>query len=185
MGWRVVRLAWRSGLALAVVLVLAVLPTGMAQASSTWTSEHEFQVGIPDGWNIQLNAAGTYNEPDLRVLAQTPDQTQEINVYHETLGLGDRNALQYLQDNFSAVASNRLGFTLIEAPNDWDVDNATSGAEGSYFFTDSSGTRQEVDRLIAVRGVDVYVLNVLPTVAYGSQHLNELFDVLDSFRLLP
>ena len=181
MHWGAVRLASRSAVAVVALLLFAVLP---ARASSTWTSDHEFQFEVPDGWTIQLNAAERYNEPDLRAMAQTPDQTQEINVYHETLGPGERTAMDYLQNSFRSAAENRANFRSL-GTDDWDVDNAETGAYGTYTYIDDNGVGQEVDRVIAVRGRDVYELNVLPTQVYARQHPDEIFNVLDSFELLP
>jgi hypothetical protein len=176
-----VRLASSSTVAFVALLLLATLP---ARASSTWTSDHEFQFEVPDGWTIQLNAAERYNEPDLKAMAQTPDQTQEINVYHETLGPGERTAMDYLQNGFRSAAANRENFRSLGI-DAWDVDGAVSGAYGTYTYTDNYGVVQEVDRVVAVRGNDVYELNVLPTQAYARQHPDEIFNVLDSFELLP
>jgi hypothetical protein len=163
------------------LLLFATLP---ARASSTWTSDHEFQFEVPDGWTIQLNAAQRYNEPDLRAMARTPDQAQEISVYHETLGPGERTAMDYLQDSFRSAATNRANFRSL-GTDDWEVDNAVSGAYGTYTYTDDDGVGEEVDRVVAVRGRDVYELNVLPTLAYARQYPDEIFNVLDSFELLP
>jgi hypothetical protein len=174
------------GVVLAIGVTLLTSATSIpAFASSTWTTEHEFQLIIPDGWNIQLNPAQKYNEPDLVAMAQTSDQRQEINVYRETLGTGERNALDYLRNSFASAAGHRAKFEVLETPDTWDVDYADTGAYGAYLYTDDSGVAQEVDRVVAVRGNTVYELNVLPTAAYASQNYNTVFGVLDSFQLLP
>jgi hypothetical protein len=149
---------------------LAQVPDGFSQ----YSSEHEFQLLIPVGWALHLDAAKEFGEDDLKVQADSLDKQQVIKVYFDPLPLDISTigrsssihpALVYLQRQFGQAASNprRHGFRVRETPDTWNVTNADDAA--SYTCRDDDGVPQWVDVLEAARRFSVYEPDNLPTAA--------------------